>query len=80
VLIGVPERDSPSRFPSIRGFFGVLARSDGAGELGEGRCEPMPLVDIHAEFVVVVMEVLDERVPGIDHPRRAQPFQTAHRP
>jgi hypothetical protein len=42
----------------------VLPRSDGAGEFGEDRCEPMAWVDIHAEFVVSASEVLDERVPG----------------
>jgi hypothetical protein len=46
----------------------VLARSDGAGEFGEGRREPMPLVEIYAEFVVATTEVLDERVPGTAHP------------
>jgi hypothetical protein len=29
----------------------------------------MRSVDIYAEFVVAVSEVLDERVPGTDHPR-----------
>jgi hypothetical protein len=41
-------------------FSAVLLRSDGAGEFGEDRWEPMPLVDIHAEFVVAATEVLDE--------------------
>jgi hypothetical protein len=53
----------------------VLARSDSEGEFGEGRCDPMPLVAIHAEFVVAATEILRERVPGTDRPRRAQPFQ-----
>ena len=58
----------------------VLLRSDGMGEFGEDRCELMPWVDIRTEFVVATTEVLDERVPGTDHPCRAQPFQAAHRP
>jgi hypothetical protein len=41
----------------------VLRRSDGAGEFGEDRCEPMPSIDIPAEFVVAATEVLHERVP-----------------
>ena len=45
----------------------VLPRSDGAGEFGEDRCEPMPSVNIDAEFVVAAADVLDERVPGTDH-------------
>ena len=51
---------------------GVPPRSDGTGEFGEDCCELMPLGDIHAEFVVAAMEVLDERVPGAHHPRRAE--------
>jgi hypothetical protein len=43
----------------------VLPRSDGAGEFGEDRCESMPWVDIHAEFVVAAVEVLDESVPAL---------------
>jgi hypothetical protein len=58
----------------------VLSRSDGEGEFGEDRCEPMPSIDIPAEFVVTATKILHERVPGTDHPCRAQPFQTAHRP
>jgi hypothetical protein len=33
-----------------------------------------------AEFVVAAAEVLHERVPGADHPRAAELFETAHRP
>jgi hypothetical protein len=40
------------------------------GEFGEDRCELMPWVDIRTEFVVATTEVLDERVPGTDHPCR----------
>jgi hypothetical protein len=47
----------------------VLPRSDGAGEFGEDRCEPMPLVDIHAEFIVAATQVLHECVPGADRVR-----------
>jgi hypothetical protein len=54
------------------------ARSDGAGEFGEGRREPMPPVDIRAEFVVAATEVLHESVPGTDHPCRAELFEAAH--
>jgi hypothetical protein len=61
-------------------FSAVLARSDSAGEFGKDRCEPRPSVDIYAEFVVAATEVLDERVPGTDHPCGAQLFQAAHRP
>jgi hypothetical protein len=53
---------------------GVLARSDGVSEFGEDRCEPMPSIDIPAEFVVSATKILHERVPGTDHPCRAQPF------
>jgi hypothetical protein len=56
------------------------ARSNGEGEFGEGRREPMPRIGIHAEFVVAAAEVLDERVPCADDPGEAEPFGTAHRP
>jgi hypothetical protein len=52
---------------------------DGVGEFGEGCREPIPRVNIDSEFVVAAAEVLDECVPGTDHPRRAKPFQAAHR-
>jgi hypothetical protein len=61
-------------------FSAVLPRSDGVGEFGEDRCESIPSIDIPAEFVVATTEVLHERVPSADHPCRAQPFQSAHRP
>lgn len=40
------------------------ARSDGAGEFGESRREPVPEVEIHTEFVVSAAEFLHKRVPG----------------
>ncbi len=40
----------------------------------------MPWVDIQAEFVVAATEILNECVPGADHPCRAESFQTTHRP
>jgi hypothetical protein len=53
----------------------VLLRSDGAGAFGEDRCELMPWVNIYAEFIVAVTEVLHERVSGTDHPCRAESFR-----
>jgi hypothetical protein len=46
----------------------ALPRSDGLGEFGEDRCEPMPSIRLPAEFVVAATKVLHERVPGTDHP------------
>jgi hypothetical protein len=40
----------------------VLPRSEGVGEFGEDRCEPMPWIDIHAELVVAASEVRDDTV------------------
>lgn len=51
----------------VREISGVLLRSEGVGEFGEVRCEPMSSVDINADFVVASSEVLDERVSGADH-------------
>jgi hypothetical protein len=51
-----------------------------AGEFGEGRREPMPWVELHAEFVVAAAEVLNECVSGTDHAGRAEPFEATHRP
>jgi hypothetical protein len=59
---------------------GVPPRSDGTGEFGEDCCELMPLGDIHADFVVAAMEVLDERVHGTNHLCRAESFQDAYGP
>ena len=47
---------------------GVCYLGQMAGEFGEDRREPMPWVDIPAEFVVPASEVLDKRVSGTDHP------------
>ncbi len=63
---------------SMAGRCGAV--SDGVGEFGEGRREPMPWTDVHAEFVVTAEQILDEGVPGTDHTGRAEPLQTAHRP
>jgi hypothetical protein len=46
----------------------VLPRLDGGGEFGEDCYEPMPLVDIYAEFIVATTQVLHERVPGANYP------------
>jgi len=40
----------------------------------------MPSVDIHAQFVVSATEILQERVPGTDHPRRTESFEAAQQP
>ena len=56
-------------------FSAVMLPSDGAGEFGEDHCELRPLVDIQSEFVVAAAEVLHKRVPGTDHPCRAEPCQ-----
>jgi hypothetical protein len=37
----------------------VVPRSDGEGELGKGRWEPLLWVEFHAEFVVAAAEVFD---------------------
>ena len=51
----------------VGGMWAWLARvascSDGEGQFGEGRREPMVPGDVHPEFVVSAAEVLDERVP-----------------
>jgi hypothetical protein len=38
--------------------------SDGEGQFGEDRREPVLRVGVHAEFVVAAAEVLDEGVSG----------------
>jgi hypothetical protein len=58
----------------------VAPRSDGEGELGKGRWEPLLWVEFHAEFVVAAAEVLDEGVSGTDHAGRAESFEATHRP
>lgn len=45
-------------------FWHVLSRSDGAGGLGEDRREPMPWVDIPAEFVVPVWRFWTNACPA----------------
>jgi hypothetical protein len=57
----------------------VVSLSESTGQFGEGREEPMPWAGIDTEFVMAAAEVLDERVPGTDHPYRAQLFQATHR-
>src|SRR5947209_14463047 len=56
-------------------LIGVVPRSDGEGEFGEGRREPMLWVEVYAEFVVAAADVLDECVSGTDHAGRAEPFE-----
>ena len=36
--------------------------------------------DVSGEFIVTTADVLDERVPGRDDPRRPVALQSAHRP
>src|SRR5947209_3168984 len=60
-------------------LIGVVPRSDGEGEFGEGRREPMLWVEFYAEFVVAAADVLDECVSGTDHAGRAEPFEATHR-
>src|SRR5436305_940770 len=43
----------------------VAPRSDGECELGEGRREPMPGVDVGSQLVVAATQVLDEGVPPL---------------
>jgi hypothetical protein len=61
-------------------LIGVVPRSDGEGEFGEGRWELLLWVEFHAEFVVAAAEVLDECVSGADHAGRAEPFEATHGP
>jgi hypothetical protein len=49
--------------------------SDGEDEFGKGVRDPMPRIDVGGQFVVTAMEVLHKRMPGTDHPCRAQPFR-----
>jgi len=58
----------------------IASPSDGEGEFGEGRREPMFRVGIRAEFVVAAAHVLDKSVSGANHPSRTQPFKATHRP
>jgi len=50
------------------------------GEFGEPVRDPVPRINVGAKFVVAAVEVLHEGVPCADRSRRAQPFETAHRP
>jgi hypothetical protein len=43
-----------------RGWALRVLGSDGEDEFGEGARDPMPRVDIKAEFVMAAVEVLDE--------------------
>ena len=55
----------------------VAPRSDGECELGEGRREPMPGVDVGSQLIVAATQVLDGGVPRTDHLCGPEPFQTA---
>jgi hypothetical protein len=50
-------------------------RLDDESEFGEGRREPIPWVDIHAEFVMSAADVLHEGVSDANHAGRAELFQ-----
>jgi hypothetical protein len=54
--------------------------SDRLDQLVEGSHHPQCRGLFDTEFVVAAAEVLHERVPGADHPRAAELFETAHRP
>jgi hypothetical protein len=54
--------------------------SDGEDEFGEGVRDPMPWIDVGAQFVMTVVEILDEGLSHADYSRRAQPLQLAHGP
>jgi hypothetical protein len=58
----------------------AVLNSNSSGEFGEGVWDPVPRIDIKAEFVVAAVEVLDEGACCADHSGRAQPFETTHRP
>ena len=45
----------------------MLCQSDSVGELGDGCREPVPRVDVKAEFIVAAVEILDERMFDTDH-------------
>jgi hypothetical protein len=47
----------------------AVPSSDGEDEFGEGLRDPMPRVDIKAEFVMTAVEVLDEGVSRADYSR-----------
>lgn len=54
--------------------------SDGEGQLGKGRGEPVSGVKIDAKFVVAPAEILNKCVSGADDAGRTEPFQSPHRP
>ncbi len=62
------------------GCAGWRPRSDGEGEFGKGRWEPLLWVKFPAEFVVTAAEVLDECVSSTDHAGRAEPCEATHGP
>jgi hypothetical protein len=43
----------------------AVLSSDGEGEFGEGFRDPMPRVDIKAEFVMAAVELLDKACPAL---------------
>ena len=46
-------------------LIGVVPRSDGEGEFGEGRREPLLWVEFHAEFVVAAADVWTNACPAL---------------
>jgi hypothetical protein len=62
------------------GWGAAVLGSNSGGEFGEAVRDPVPRINVGAKFVVAAVEVLNEGVPCADHFRRAQPFETAHRP
>jgi hypothetical protein len=54
--------------------------SDRQGELVDGSQDPKVCFFFGPEFVVAAADVLDEGVPGADHPCAAETFEAAHRP
>jgi hypothetical protein len=53
----------------------MLRWSDGECEVVEGGAEPVAVRDVGGDVVVAAAEVLHERVPGGEDPRRAVPFR-----
>ncbi|MGO9297122.1 MAG: hypothetical protein ACLP52_25125 [Streptosporangiaceae bacterium] len=52
----------------------MTARSDDQRELVEGCADPVAGGYLGGEFIVPAAEILDERMPGGDDPRRAAAF------
>lgn len=44
-----------------------MRNSDGEGKCGDSLRDPMPQIDIQAEFVMAAVEVLDEGVSCADY-------------